>query len=43
MGLLRKIYFTWLAARARGELLALSDRTLKDIGLSRDGIDRLFR
>jgi uncharacterized protein YjiS (DUF1127 family) len=31
------------AARARHELHALSDRTLKDIGLSRGEIDSLFR
>lgn len=34
---------TWRAARARNELRELSDRTLKDIGLSRGQIDRLFR
>ena len=33
----------WAAARARSELHELSDRTLKDIGLSRAEIDRLFR
>jgi uncharacterized protein YjiS (DUF1127 family) len=33
----------WAAARARIELHALSDRTLKDIGLSRGQIDSLFR
>jgi uncharacterized protein YjiS (DUF1127 family) len=36
----------WVAAgvaRARRELHALSDRTLKDIGLSRGQIDSLFR
>ncbi len=30
-------------ARARNELHALSDRTLKDIGLTRGQIDSLFR
>lgn len=30
-------------ARARSELHALSDRTLKDIGLPRGQIDSLFR
>lgn len=34
---------TWAAARVRGELHDLSDRTLKDIGLSRAEIDALFR
>lgn len=33
----------WAAARARRELHDLSDRTLKDIGLSRAEIDALFR
>lgn len=31
------------AARVRSDLHALSDRTLKDIGLSRGQIDSLFR
>lgn len=31
------------AARARAELYALSDRALKDIGLTRGQIDALFR
>lgn len=30
-------------AQARSELMALSDHFLKDIGLERDQIDRLFR
>ena len=30
-------------ARARSELLALSDRSLKDIGLSRAEIERMYR
>lgn len=38
-----KIHSAWNAARARNELRALSDRTLKDIGLSRGQIDSLFR
>lgn len=38
-----KYYEAWMAARARSELRALSDRTLKDIGLSRAQIDQLFR
>jgi uncharacterized protein YjiS (DUF1127 family) len=33
----------WASARARRELHDLSDRTLKDIGLSRAQIDALFR
>ena len=32
-----------LAARTRAELRALSDRTLRDIGLERGQIDALFR
>ena len=38
-----RVYEAWKAARARTELLSLSDRTLKDIGLSRAQIDQLFR
>jgi len=38
-----RIYEKWMAARARDELRTLSDRTLKDIGLSRAQIDQLFR
>jgi uncharacterized protein YjiS (DUF1127 family) len=34
---------TWRAARARNELRNLSDRTLKDIGLTRSQIGSLFR
>ena len=33
----------WNAERGRNELRTLSDRTLKDIGLSRGEIDALFR
>jgi uncharacterized protein YjiS (DUF1127 family) len=33
----------WTVARTRTELDALSDRTLKDIGLHRSQIDSLFR
>ena len=33
----------WRAARARDELRDLSDRTLKDIGLTRSQIGSLFR
>lgn len=38
-----RIYQAWKAARARSELHTLSDRTLKDIGLSRAQIDALYR
>jgi uncharacterized protein YjiS (DUF1127 family) len=44
------LWNVWLAARrawnaehARNDLRLLSDRTLKDIGLSRGQIDSLFR
>jgi uncharacterized protein YjiS (DUF1127 family) len=33
----------WASLRTRSELHALSDRTLKDIGLSRSQIDSMFR
>jgi uncharacterized protein YjiS (DUF1127 family) len=33
----------WTVARARTELYALSDHSLKDIGLHRSQIDSLFR
>ena len=38
-----KLQRAWTTARARRELHDLSDRTLKDIGLSRAEIDALFR
>jgi uncharacterized protein YjiS (DUF1127 family) len=37
------IHAAWIAERARNELRALSDRTLKDIGLHRSQIDSLYR
>jgi uncharacterized protein YjiS (DUF1127 family) len=37
------IHAAWNAERARNELRALSDRTLKDIGLHRSQIDSLYR
>lgn len=38
-----KFFRSWRAAKARRQLLELSDRTLKDIGLKRGEIDSLFR
>ena len=43
ISLLKKLSAAWAAARCRDELRTLSDRTLKDIGLSRGQIDSLFR
>ena len=40
---LRSFFRAWRAAHARRQLLELSDRTLKDIGLKRTEIDSLFR
>jgi uncharacterized protein YjiS (DUF1127 family) len=40
---LKRWFRAWSAARSRSELYALSDRTLKDIGLNRAQIDSLFR
>ncbi len=37
------VYRSFEVSRARSELHALSDRTLKDIGLTRGQIDSLFR
>jgi uncharacterized protein YjiS (DUF1127 family) len=43
ISLLERLRTAWAAARSRDELRSLSDRTLKDIGLSRGQIDSLFR
>lgn len=43
ISLLKRLLAAWAAARARSELRALSDRALKDIGLSRADIDALYR
>lgn len=43
LDLLVKLQRAWAVARVRRELHDLSDRTLKDIGLSRAQIDALFR
>jgi uncharacterized protein YjiS (DUF1127 family) len=40
---LLKLLRAWQAERARRELLELSDRTLKDIGIHRGDIPSLFR
>jgi uncharacterized protein YjiS (DUF1127 family) len=39
--IVRAIAAAWMTRRTRRELHALSDRTLRDIGLRRDQIDRL--
>ena len=43
MRFLLLLWRSWAAARTRAELRMLSDRTLRDIGLERGQIDRLFR
>jgi uncharacterized protein YjiS (DUF1127 family) len=43
IALLKRLLHAWAAARSRTELRALSDRTLRDIGLCRGEIDSLFR
>ena len=43
ISILKKLWAAMKAARERAELRALSDRTLRDIGLSRGQIERLFR
>jgi uncharacterized protein YjiS (DUF1127 family) len=40
---LKRLFEALAAARARNELRSLSDRTLRDIGLSRGQIDSLYR
>jgi uncharacterized protein YjiS (DUF1127 family) len=39
----RSVFNAWRAARTRDELRELSDRTLKDIGVTRGEINSLFR
>jgi uncharacterized protein YjiS (DUF1127 family) len=43
MRYLLELFRKWRAAQARNQLRELSDRTLKDIGISRSQIDSLFR
>lgn len=43
MRFLLSLWQALVAARTRAELHALSDRTLRDIGLERGRIDALFR
>ena len=43
MRFLLLIWRSWAAARTRSELRTLSDRALRDIGLERGQIERLFR
>ncbi len=43
VAMLKRLVAAWAAARTRDELRGLSDRTLRDIGLSRAEIDSLFR
>jgi uncharacterized protein YjiS (DUF1127 family) len=40
---LERLHKALLAARTRRELHALSDRRLRDLGLTRDQIDALYR
>jgi len=42
-GPVRRLVRSWSGAHARAALYALSDRTLKDIGLQRSQIESLFR
>jgi len=43
MRYLVELFRRWRAAQARNQLRELSDRTLKDIGLTRGEINSLFR
>jgi uncharacterized protein YjiS (DUF1127 family) len=43
MRFLVELFRAWRNARARNQLRELSDRTLKDIGLTRGQITSLFR
>jgi uncharacterized protein YjiS (DUF1127 family) len=43
ISLLKRFAAAWAAHRSRIELRSLSDRTLKDIGLSRADVDTLWR
>ncbi|HTG98495.1 MAG TPA: DUF1127 domain-containing protein [Burkholderiales bacterium] len=43
MRYLLELFRRWRAAHARDQLRELSDRTLKDIGLTRGEINSLFR
>ena len=43
MRFLVELFRAWRNARARNQLRELSDRTLKDIGLTRGQIGSLFR
>lgn len=43
MRFLFELFRRWRAAHARDQLRELSDRTLKDIGLTRGQINALFR
>ena len=43
MKILASLWQWLLGARTRSELRGLSDRTLRDIGLERGQIERLFR
>jgi uncharacterized protein YjiS (DUF1127 family) len=43
ISLFKRLCTALAAARSRNELRALSDRTLKDIGLTRGQVESLFR